>query len=43
MGITVPILRENMTVNEYKNNPCVPFYTMYRFIMNDLNKAEECL
>ena len=43
MGITVPILRENMTVSEYKNNPCVPFYTMYRFIMNDLNKAEECL
>lgn len=42
-GITVPIVKENTTKDELTNNPCAPFYTMYRFIMNDLNRAEECL
>jgi starch-binding outer membrane protein, SusD/RagB family len=42
-GITIPIVKETTTVNELKNNPCAPFYTMYRFIMTDLNRAEECL
>lgn len=43
LGITVPIVKENTTKTELTNNPCAPFYTMYRFIMTDLNKAEECL
>ncbi len=43
IGITVPIVKENTTKTELTNNPCAPFYTMYRFIMTDLNKAEECL
>ena len=42
-GVTVPIVDENTTKDELTNNPCAPFYTMYRFIMNDLNRAEECL
>ena len=42
-GVTVPIVDENTTTDELTNNPCAPFYTMYRFIMNDLNRAEECL
>ena len=40
MGLTVPIVTEKTTAQESKNNPRVPFYTMYRFIMNDLNTAE---
>lgn len=43
IGITVPIVKETTTKTELSNNPCAPFYTMYRFIMTDLNKAEECL
>lgn len=43
IGITVPIVKETTTTAELSNNPCVPFYTMYRFIMNDLNLAEEAL
>ena len=42
-GITVPIVKENATANDLTNNPCAPFHTMYRFIMNDLNRAEDCL
>ena len=42
-GLTVPIVTENTTLEEGKNNPRVPFYTMYRFIYNDLSRAEEAL
>ncbi len=42
-GITVPIVKENTATNDLTNNPCAPFHTMYRFIMNDLNRAEDCL
>ena len=42
LGLTIPIVTEATTVAEYSNNPCVPFYTMYRFILTDLNKAEDC-
>lgn len=41
MGLTVPLVTEDMTLEEKKNNPRVPFYTMYRFIYGDLAKAEE--
>jgi starch-binding outer membrane protein, SusD/RagB family len=40
MGLTVPIILETTTSTELKNNPRAPFYTMYRFIMTDLNRAE---
>jgi starch-binding outer membrane protein, SusD/RagB family len=43
IGVTVPIVTELTTTQELTNNPCAPFYTMYRFIMNDLNNAEEAL
>lgn len=40
-GLTVPIVTENTTDAESRNNPRAPFYTMYRFILTDLNKAEK--
>ena len=43
MGLTVPIVTEKTTGEEGKNNPRVPYYTMYRFILHDLNKAEAYL
>lgn len=42
-GLTVPIYTENTTEEEAKNNPRAPFYQMYRFILTDLDKAEELL
>lgn len=42
-GVTVPIVKETTPTQDLYNNPCAPFYTMYRFIMTDLNRAEECL
>lgn len=39
-GLTVPIVPEGMTEKEGRNNPRAPFYTMWRFVMNDLNRAE---
>ncbi len=42
-GITVPIVTDSTTKQQLYNNPCAPFYTMYRFIMTDLNRAEACL
>lgn len=39
-GLTVPIVTEKTGLEESKNNPRAPFYTMYRFILSDLNKAE---
>ncbi len=41
MGLTVPLVTENTTPDESKNNPRVPFYKMYRFILNDLSIAEQ--
>lgn len=41
MGLTVPLVDENTTADESKNNPRAPFYKMYRFIHNDLAIAEE--
>lgn len=38
--LTVPLITENTTEEEARNNPRRPFYVMYRFIMNDLNRAE---
>lgn len=40
MGLTVPLSTEYTTPEQSKNNPRVPFYTMYRFILNDLTIAE---
>lgn len=42
-GLTVPLITENTSEEEGRNNPRVPFYKMYRFIMNDLNNAEKYL
>lgn len=41
LGITVPIVTENTTEMESRNNPRAPFYELYRFILTDLNKGEE--
>lgn len=43
LGLTVPIVTEKTSEEEAKNNPRAAFYTMYRFILTDLNKAEEYL
>lgn len=40
-GLTVPIVTETTTDTESRHNPRAPFYTMYRFILTDLNKAEK--
>jgi len=42
-GLTVPIVTESTTDAELRNNPRVAFYTMYRFILTDLNHAVEYL
>ena len=42
-GLTVPIVTENTSSEQAKHNPRAKFYTMYRFIMNDLNTAENYL
>lgn len=38
-GLTVPIIYENITESEARDNPRVPFYTMYEYILNDLDDA----
>lgn len=43
MGLTVPIATEDKTEADLRNNPRAPFYTMYRFILSDLDKAEKYL
>jgi len=43
MGLTVPIVDEKTTEEESRNNPRAPRPAMVRFIMNDLNEAEELL
>lgn len=42
-GLTVPIIDENSTEVEARNTPRAKFYDMYKFILNDLDKAEEYL
>ncbi len=39
MGLTVPIVDENTTLEQTKNNPRVPREQMYGFIFSDLEKA----
>lgn len=43
MKQTIPLVTEETTEEEGRNNPRAPFYKMYRFIINDLNKAEQIL
>lgn len=43
LGLTVPIVDENTTEVESRNNPRVPFYTLYRFVLSDLTNATELL
>lgn len=38
--LTVPLVTENTTEVESRNNPRQPFYVIYRYILNDLNHAE---
>lgn len=42
-GLTVPIVGEYMTEKEGRNNPRAPFYTMWRFVMHDLDRAERLM
>lgn len=42
-GLTVPIVDENTDEAATRNNPRVPFYVMYRFVLSDLNQAEKYL
>lgn len=39
-GLTIPIIDENITEADARNNPRVPFYTVYEYILNNLNQAE---
>lgn len=41
MGLTVPIVTEKTTEEDSRHNPRAPFYTMYRFILTDLNLGEK--
>jgi len=43
MGLTVPIVTEKTTDSSGRENPRAPFYTMYRFILSDLDAAERYL
>ena len=43
LGLTVPIVDENTTIEDCKRNPRVPRDEMYRFILDDLARAEEYL
>lgn len=40
-GLTVPIVRETTTEQDARNNPRVPRAEMAKFILEDLDKAEE--
>lgn len=42
-GLTVPMVTESTSLDEIKNNPRAPFTTMYRFILTDLDRAEQYL
>ena len=43
LGKTVPIIKEDTTEEDAKNNPRADREEMYQFILNDLKKAEEYL
>ncbi|MBR2162530.1 MAG: RagB/SusD family nutrient uptake outer membrane protein, partial [Bacteroidales bacterium] len=43
LGLTVPIVDENTTIEQTKNNPRVPRKQMYDFIIGDLEAAIELL
>ncbi len=43
MGLTVPIVTEDTSDSDGRDNPRVPFYVMYRFIAEDLDNAERYL
>ena len=43
LGLTVPIVDENTTIEQTKNNPRVPRKQMYDFIIGDLEAALELL
>lgn len=40
-GLTVPIVTPSTTDAESRNNPRAPFWKLYRFVLTDLNDAEE--
>lgn len=42
-GLTVPMIDENITEEDARRNPRVPFYTIYNQILNDLDNAETLL
>lgn len=42
-GLTVPIVDENITKDQSRNNERAPFWKMFRFIHNDLTLAEKYL
>lgn len=42
-SLTVPIYTEKTTEEEAKNLPRAPFYELFRFILTDLDNAEELL
>lgn len=42
-GLTIPIVTENTTADDAKNNPRVPHDEMVAFILSDLDTAEQCL
>ena len=43
LHLTVPIVDENLTEEQARNNPRATRQQMYEFILSDLNKAEEFL
>ncbi len=43
LGLTVPIVTEKTTEEESRNNPRVPHEEMFKFIMADLDQAEELI
>lgn len=42
-GLTVPIVTDSTSLQASRTNARVPYYTMYRFILNDLNAADAML
>lgn len=42
-GLTTLIIDENTPDDQLTNNPRVPYWHMYRFILSDLNRAEKYL
>ncbi len=42
-GLTVPIVTEHLAEKDARNNPRVPFHTLYKFILDDLASAEVLL